>query len=68
MTSIRMNQNGTRTLLSFSHFGVGDADEEFARTIDSLEESNRQALEVWNGLSEDERKRRIDEFNAVSSK
>ena len=63
-----MNQNGTRTLLSFSHFGVGDADEEFARTIDSLEESNRQALEVWIGLSEDERKRRIDEFNAVSSK
>jgi hypothetical protein len=63
-----MNQNGTRTLLSFSHFGVGDADEEFARTIDSLEESNRQALAVWNGLSKDERQRRIDEFNSVSGK
>ena len=63
-----MNQDGTRTLLSFSHFGAGDTDKELARAIDSLEESNRQALEVWNGLSEDERKRRIDEFNAVSSK
>jgi hypothetical protein len=68
VTRIRMNQNGTRTLLSFSHFGVGDADEEFARTIDSLEESNRQALAVWNGLSKDERQRRIDEFNSVSGK
>ena len=68
MTRIRMNQDGTRTLLSFSHFGAGDADEEFARTIVSLEESNRQALEVWNGLLEDERQRRIDEFNAASGK
>ena len=46
MTRIRMNQDGTRTLLSFSHFGAGDADEESARTINSLEESNRQAIEV----------------------
>ena len=63
-----MNQDGTRTLLSFSHFGAGDADKEFARTINRLEESNRQALAVWNALSEDERQRRIDEFNSVSGK
>lgn len=63
-----MNQDGTLTLLSFSHFGVGDSDEEFARTINSLEESNRQALEVWNGLPEDERQRRIDEFEAAPGK
>lgn len=63
-----MNQDGTRTLLSFTHFGAGDADGEFARTTDSLEESNRQAREVWNALPEDERQRRIEEFNAVSGK
>lgn len=63
-----MNQDGTRTLLSFSHFGAGDADKELARTIDSLEECNREALEIWRGLPEDERQRRIDEFEAASGK
>lgn len=63
-----MNQDGTRTLLSFSHFGAGDADKELASAIDSLEESNRHALEVWNGLPEDERQHRIEAFNAASGK
>ena len=63
-----MNLDGTRTLLSFSHFGAGDADEEFARTMGNLEESNRQALEAWKGLPEDERQHRIEAFNAASGK
>jgi hypothetical protein len=49
-----MNQDGKRTLLSFFHFGVGDADKELARTIDGLEESNRLALKIWSGRPEDD--------------
>ena len=68
MTRIRLNADGTRTMLSFSHYGAGDADAELARSIESIDESNRKALEIWGCLSEEERQRRIHEFKVEAGK
>jgi len=43
---IRRNPDGTRELLSFSHFGPGDGQAELRRVIDDIEESNRQIRET----------------------
>ena len=64
MTRIRLNADGTRTLLSWSHCGVGDPDHALRKTVEALEESNAKARAEWESLSPQEQQRRIAEFEA----
>ena len=63
MTRIRMNPDGTRTMLSWSYFGAGDADAALHSDVVALEESNRRARAEWDGLTPEERHRRTEAFH-----
>jgi thiamine pyrophosphate-dependent acetolactate synthase large subunit-like protein len=63
MTRIRMKPDGTRDILSLSHFGPGDANAAMREQVARIEELNRQARAEWESLTEEERERRTREFH-----
>ena len=65
MSRIRLNADGTRSLLSWSYFGPGDPDEVFRQDMARLVESNHQALTEWNKLTLEEQQQRIAEYEKI---
>ncbi len=62
MSRRKMNVDGTLSIQSMSYWGNGDADEHFRKEWEHINQHNREALEVWNALTDEERAERTKKF------
>ena len=62
MTRRTLNADGTITLISFSFWGNGDADEALQMELAAIEKNNRQARSQWDSMTQEEREERTRDF------